>query len=192
MAPTAALSTTVGRRRHAKLTAAACLILVVAGACQNHGKHPGFTHLRVGQAAPPFNVVGTHETISSQDLEGHGRILVLAFLSPRCPHCAQDVHAVAGVAPKVIGPAGAHVAVVVIDDRGHPGASAMSAFAKANGSGIGPLFASDPGGVAWRAFRVTRTGSVFIIGTDGRLEWQRLDPTLAALRDAVRRALQHS
>ena len=136
----------------------------------------------VGAAAPSFSLVGLRENVTLDAF--HGRGLVVAFITPACGSCAADVQRLGTLAPKLIGPAGARTYYVVVD-RGQPGAGRVAKFAAAAGVPVGLLFASDPTGATWRAFRVRSPGTIFVIGPDGRIAWRGIDPPLSALHTQV-------
>jgi Redoxin len=133
----------------------------------------------VGAAAPPFSLIGRREPVTLDDF--HGRGLVLAFVTRGCASCAAGMQRLGTLAPKLIGPAGARTYYVVVD-RGQPNAGRVVTGAAAAGVPVGLLFASDPTGATWRAFRVRSPGTIFVIGPNGRVAWRGVDPPLSVLR----------
>jgi len=156
----------------------------VAGPDGGSGHQRRSPGIPIGAVAPQFALAGQREVVTPTTFSGHS--VVLAFITPTCRTCAADLRRVGAIAPKPIRPAGLGVSSVVVD-RGRPPGSIVE-FARSVGVRAGPYLTSDRAGGVWRAYGVSRPGTVVVIGPNGHVVWRGIDPSLATLRGRVHTA----
>lgn len=176
---------TPGRRRYRLLLGLSLVVAVVAVAVivAKQRAHQGpkasavptRTVGQVGQGAPSARLA---KGFSLQTIDGktfslaaaRRKVVVVDFLAPGCPSCAEDLAGLR-VAAKRFAPGG--VKVVIVDVSGANDSKALRDYYR--GEYDVPeaiLIGEDRGFRIARSYGVNELGMSFVIGRDGRIRWQ--------------------
>lgn len=118
--------------------------------------------------APAFSL----QTVDGQPFslaDADGRAVVLEFLAPGCPECRVDVAVLAQAARRY----GDEVRVVIADVSGAADLGFLRDYYRGElGAPRAVVIASDIDFEVARRYGVRSLGETFVIGPDGRIEWQ--------------------
>lgn len=122
-------------------------------------------------AAPPAPAFSL-QTVEGQPFslaDADGRAVVLEFLAPGCPECRVDVAVLARAARRY----GDEVSVVIADVSGAADLGSLRAYYRGElGAPRAVVIASDVDFEVARRYGVRSLGETFVIGPDGRIQWQ--------------------